>query len=169
MKMNLNTKLDAYPKLSSSILNNYVTKEDLGNTLNNYVTEAPVDGNAYSRKDKNWAALKPSTLLEEVSLYYGSNGELQLDTIQEILDLQSGEKLIPPTEHTYNITYNIPENGYFWVVATQSITSIRWVFGLLDYIAQTAKISTPDNVKTYFCYRIREELIPQTLELSITL
>lgn len=59
MKMNLTTKLCAYPKVSSSILDNYVTKDELNDTLDNYVTEAPVDSNVYGRKDKNWAALKP--------------------------------------------------------------------------------------------------------------
>ena len=60
--LNLKTTLNAYPKLSPSILKDYVTKDDLNTRLEDYVEEAPVDSKPYARKDETWVPVKDSAL-----------------------------------------------------------------------------------------------------------
>lgn len=48
-------KLKAYQKVTPSILEDYVTQEQLNTKLEDYVTEAPVDDKLYARKNKTWA------------------------------------------------------------------------------------------------------------------
>ena len=70
---NLKATIKAYQKISPSILNNYVTKNDLSEELSNYVTEAPVDSNVYARKDKAWVEIDARFADNNAYLIYGSN------------------------------------------------------------------------------------------------
>ena len=107
----LKTTLRAYKKVSPSILEDYVKKEDLETTLENYVTEAPTDGKIYGRKDKAWIALKEAAALSENMVFYGSNNQLQIDTEEEVFNLDNYATMAAgATSHTVN--YNQAENGY---------------------------------------------------------
>lgn len=167
-KMNLHTKLVAYPKVSSLSPTDYVTKEELDTILDDYVTEAPVDSNVYGRKEKEWRALKPGILLTDIILYYGINDlDLQLDNVEEIKALD-GKSILGMGETKVDISYEIKESGFFWIAATQPIKSIIWLGMIADYETQSAKIVDGDI--TYFCYKIREKLVSdQTLNLTINL
>lgn len=158
--LNLKTTLNAYPKLSPSILKDYVTREDLTSTLENYVEEAPVDATPYARKDEAWVPVKESALSTSRVIYYGSNKDLQLDSETEILQLQNHDT-IPADAKSYIVNYTQTEDGYLWIVCTEPISSIIWgaVGMIADYEKQNAAISSSTGV-TYYCYRIREMLVP---------
>lgn len=158
--LNLKTTLNAYPKLSPSILKDYVTKDRLDATLENYVEEAPVDSRTYARKDEKWVPLKPDTLLTAKALYYGVSDDTQIDNESEIMALEVSEILSPDVK-SYTIDYALPRNGYLWIVCTEPIRSIIWgVMGLIaDYEKQQAVIESSNGSTSYYCYRIRDELI----------
>lgn len=176
MQMNLKTTLRAFPKVSPSILQDYVTKDDLNNqlenyptseeltsTLENYVTEAPADNNVYGRENKDWVQLEQDVKKVSKQLYFGESAENQLDSEQEILNLP-GSATIDANASTYLLNYDQFSQGYMWIVCTSPLKSIIWgTMGLVaDYIEQQAKITgdcASDNI-TYYCYRIREELTP---------
>lgn len=172
--MNLKTTLKAYPKLSPSILNDYVTKDSLdttledyttkeflGTTLDNYVEEAPVDNKPYARKDESWVPIKDEALFVAKTIFYGSNKELQLDNEAEILELQNKITLVAE-EKSYVINYNQTEEGYLWIVCTDPISSITLgTMGVMaDYEQQIAVIESDNSDAKYYCYRIRDMLIP---------
>lgn len=157
----LKTTLRAYKKVSPSILEDYVKKEDLETTLENYVTEAPTDGKIYGRKDKAWIALKEAVALSENMVFYGSNNQLQIDTEEEIFNLDNYATMAAGAT-SYTVNYNQAENGYLWIVCTAPIKSILWgAMGLIaDYVEQQAQIiSKADPNISYWCYRIRDELV----------
>lgn len=171
--LNLKTTLNAYPKLSPSILKDYVTKDDLNtkledyptneeltNTLDNYVEEAPVDSKPYARKDETWVPVKDSALSVDRTIYYGSNKDLQLESEEEVYQLQN-KATIPADGTSYIVNYNQQEDGYLWIVCTDPIKSIIWgAMGMIaDYERQKAVISSSDGTN-YFCYRIRDMLVP---------
>lgn len=159
--LNLKTTLNAYPKLSPSILQDYVTKEDLTSTLENYVEEAPVDSKPYARRDETWVPVKESALSVERTIFYGSNSDLQLDNENEILSLQHKDTL-PADAKSYIVNYNQSENGYMWIVCTEPISSIVWgAMGMIaDYVQQEAVITSTTSDVHYYCYRIADMLVP---------
>lgn len=161
IQLNLKTRINAIPKLSPSILKDYVTKESLDETLENYVEEAPVDSNAYARKDEKWVPVKSSSLLVPKMIFYGSNTQLQLDDESEILNLQNSS-IIPADGKSYIVNYNQKEEGYLWIVCTEPVASIVWgAMGMIaDYETQKAIISSSNPNVYYYCYRIKEMLIP---------
>lgn len=158
--LNLKTTLNAYPKLSPSILKDYVTKEEFNTTLENYVEEAPVDSTSYARKDESWVAVKESALSVDRVIYYGFNKDLQMDSEEDILKLQHKDT-IPASGKSYIVNYNQTENGYLWIVCSEPIASIVWgAMGMIaDYEKQRAVITASDGTN-YFCYRIRDMLVP---------
>lgn len=170
--LNLKTTLNAYPKLSPSILKDYVTRDDLNtkledyptneeltNTLDNYVEEAPVDSKPYARKDESWVPVKNSALESDRVIYFGSNQDLQLDSEAEVLALQQ-HATIPASDDSYVVNYNQVEDGYVWIVCTEPIKSIIWgTMGMIaDYERQNAVIVSNTGAN-YYCYRIREKLV----------
>lgn len=159
--LNLKTTLNAYPKLSPSILQDYVTKEDLTSTLENYVEEAPVDSKPYARRDETWVPVKESALSVERTIFYGSNSDLQLDNENEILSLQHKDTL-PADAKSYIVNYNQLENGYMWIVCTEPISSIVWgATGMVaEYVQQEAVITSTTSDVHYYCYRITDILVP---------
>ena len=163
---NLKTTLTAYPKLSSSILKDYVTKEELDTTLQNYVEEAPVDSNPYARKDEQWVELNKLTLLNDISLAYGVSNLVEL---QKLSDTESFDKVVLD-KHTssYNLTYNQQSSGYFWIVCNRKISNILWMGMVADYIEQPTKLLDSNDFPVY-CYRIVDALIPQQLNFTINL
>lgn len=158
--LNLKTTLNAYPKLSPSILKDYVTKDDLNTRLEDYVEEAPVDSKPYARKDETWVPVKDSALSVDRIIYYGSNKDLQIDSEEEIYQLQN-KATIPADGTSYIVNYNQQEDGYLWIVCTDPIKSIVWgAMGMIaDYERQRAVISSSDGT-SYYCYRIRDMLVP---------
>ena len=171
--LNLKTTLNAYPKLSPSILKDYVTKEDLNtkledyptneeltNTLDNYVEEAPVDSKPYARRDETWVPVKESALSKDRIIYYGSNKDLQMDSERDILNLQHKD-IIPAGGKSYIVNYNQTEDGYLWIVCSEPVASIVWgaMGTIADYEKQNAVITASDGTN-YFCYRIRQMLVP---------
>ena len=163
---NLHTTLRAHQKLSPSILKDYVTKDSLDEKLENYVEEAPVDSKTYARKDEKWVPLKPSTLLTAKALYYGVSDDTQIDDESEIMALEVSEILSPDVK-SYTINYTLPRNGYLWIVCTEPIKSIKWNGFIADYEKQRAVIESSSGSTSYYCYRIRDELIAGSQEFSV--
>lgn len=159
-KLNLKTTLNAYPKLSPSLLSNYVTKEDFTTTLEGYVEEAPVDNGVYARQNETWVSVDPEIKITDELLYYGANTDLQMDDVNNILSLECHD-IIPHGGSSYILNYNQTANGYLWICCTKPIKSIVWgaMGGMIaDYIKQRADIVT--QTTTYYCYRIRDMLVP---------
>lgn len=158
---NLKTTLNAFPKLSPSVLANYVTKTDLTDTLANYVTEAPVDDNVYARSNKAWVEIQQDTLKTGFYVIFGASQTLQIDTEQEIWELDRSAAL-SKDETTYALSYNQTETGFLWIVSTRPIKSIIWgAMGMIaDYIEQPSKVQSATTDAVYYCYRIRDMLLP---------
>ena len=162
--LNLKTTLNAYPKLSPSILKDYVTKEDLDTTLQNYVEEAPTDSKPYARRDEQWVELNKQAILNSISLSYGTS---DLVEIQQESDTGSFDKVeLDKNIVSYNLTYNQQSNGYFWIVCNRKISSIMWMGMVADYIEQPTKPLDSNGLPLY-CYRIADVLIPQQLGFTI--
>lgn len=158
-RLELKTTLNAYPKLSPSILSNYVTKDDLSQQLDNYVEEAPVDSKLYARENESWVEILPETKALPIKLHYGANSDLQIDNISDVEALSEFTMLSADTA-SYILNYTLSANGYLWICSSRPVKSIIWgAMGLIaDYEYQTAVISSNNNQEVYYCYRITDML-----------
>ena len=165
--MNLKTTLRAYPKLSPSILSNYVTKDELGD----YVTHSELTDvlKGFVRKGIN---LDPSTI-------YGlKNGEwvpvlsVPEDMINVLCygmlpdnDMIDSPEIVQLNRlglengcYEYRIEYEPTRSGYFWFCSTAEIKEITADTGL-QY--RQPVIQQPDKVEvvmggdkiSFYCYR----------------
>lgn len=184
MQMNLNTTMKAYPKLSDSILKDYATVDALNKTTedtqqammdmkqeiaNTYVPEVEdrETSTVYARRgsDRSWVALKDSTIAENIEIYFGSNDQSQMDTIEEIRSLATigGHSTIEKNSKEFNLNYMQRENGRLWICTTQPVKSITWenLGGIFwgDYSEQKDKVTDTANNMTYFCYYSNEILL----------
>lgn len=166
--LNLKTRLNAYAKVSNSILEKYVTKDALDSKLEDYVTEAPQDNKVYGRENKTWVELVESAKETEKLLVFGANNQLQLDTVEEIMTLD-GRHILQHGESSYKMTYNQKEDGILWIVCTAPIKSIVWegLNMIADYTKQKAVLT--DGDVNFYCYHITEALVANTWSFTINL
>lgn len=164
MQFNLNTTINAFPQISPSILENYVTKNELSTTLDNYVEEAPANSSIYARQDEQWVELNKQCILSNITLSYGYSNLVE---IQQLSDISSLESVVVDKEVTsYNLSYYQQSAGYFWIVSTRKISNIMWMGMIADYVEQPANPTNDEGLPLY-CYRIVDKLIPQQLNFTI--
>lgn len=152
MQMNLNTTMKAYPKLSDSVLKDYVTKEN----LSNYVTDVEVDGIMYGRKDKEWVPIDMA--FEDIYLYYGVSSKDTLSEVADIKALDSKTKLDSKTT-SYELDYDQEVPGFLYICMTRKCKNIKWMGIKWDY-AELDPIKEENTPYTYFCYRSTSQLVP---------
>ena len=162
---NLKTTLNAYPQLAPhALLKDYVTKEDLSNTLQNYVEEAPKDSKAYARYNEDWLEVSPSALRPDISLLFGVNNLLELSNFSDTANFN--EKLYSGDIDSCIIEYEQTEIGYFWIVSNVKLANILWSNVVADYIEQPSQIVS-DTGKNLYCYRLFHKTIPQSLRFNL--
>lgn len=136
MQMNLNTTLKAYPKISPSI-------------LKDYVTEAPADGKTYGRKNKQWVPIMDNTIL----VYFGaSTEEIMTSDILENLS----KKALPTDTNSTGVIIANNEPSYLWLCSTFPVESITFLNAVADYTQQEQAVDIMNNEVTYtfYCYMI---------------
>ena len=153
----LTMTIRAYQKVSPSALSNYITRDQLEEELNNYVTEAPEDGKIYARQDKQWSELQKEAQAQDTLLIFGSNSTLTLDA--NLLDKLDRKYNLGKDPKSFDIDYTMTEQGYFWICTNNELKNIRdgnlgWS---ADFIKQKNMIEY-DN-QFFYCYSITDELI----------
>lgn len=185
MQMNLKTTIAAYPKLSDSILKDYATAEDLNKVedrfnqnmtdmkqeiAETYVPEVEdrESDKVYARngKDRKWVELKTNTTYSDIEIYYGANNQLQIDDIDELKTLSDYISLKGDTKE-YTLTCTQKENGYLWICTSQPVKSFKWMGFLWDMVRQNNAIVDLATNKSFFCYRVEEELSAGSQEFTL--
>ena len=176
--INLKTTLSAYPKLSSSILKDYATREELLTQINdtkqyvdtNYVPEVAdkTSNKAYARngKERKWVELKESALLSDIIIYFGSNDLDELISPDQIQDLNFG--MCSYKDTTYTITYDQKETGRLWICTTAPLDHISWgpFATWTGYTKQPANIEYNDKI--FYCYKSDDLLTENVWEFRLT-
>ena len=165
--MNLRTTLRAYPKVSPSILSNYVTR----NELDNYVTHSELENllkgfvregkdldpaTIYGMKNGQWVPVVsvPDDMLNV--LCYGmlpDNNFIDSPELVELNRLGMSEGC-----YEYRIEYEPRRSGYFWFCSTSEIKEVTADMGL-EY--KQPLLQQPDKVDvimggdkiSFYCYR----------------
>lgn len=190
MEMNLRTTLQAYPKLASSLLADYVTKEELAakdyvnnssltETLSDYVTDVvgAEDSIIYGRQDVNGTMMwVPAASTEEVNqpLRYGMLQSTSMDAAKiHVLS----KAILAPNTTTYTLEYQPSVNGYFWFCYPKEIRRVTSIGGFtydLELIKQSSTVPYSEDSTTFNmkCYRTTDELVaiagvPYRLEITI--
>ena len=172
MIMNLKTTLNAYPKLSPSILENYITKEQfdatvetlvdydsLNTILKDFVTDVEVEGTnvIYGRVKGQWIPVVD--IPEQVAgiICWGMLNSSTLDA-QQLLNLSRQNFLSGVNE--YSVESTPTENSYFWFASTSPIKYIVADNGL----AYKQPVTEGSNITieykgqplTFYCYRTQK-------------
>lgn len=134
MQMNLKTTLKAFPKLSPSILENYVTKTELeekqyidsdilSNTLLSYVRE--VDNGdpstIYGRQDGKWV---PVVEMPESTSGILCWGMLDSPFVNDMNFLKLHRKCFINGVEEYRVEDRSDENGFFYFISTSPILQV---------------------------------------------
>lgn len=162
MQMNLKTVVTAFPKISPSI-------------LNNYVAEAPTDGKTYARKDGQWVDIISNSII----LRYGitpfnvlvdnthnsiKGDELTPNAAAEITSLE-GPFIQSITQKNIDISVKTPAcGGYCWICSSMPLNSIMdkatgWVPDYFKQKDNITEVNSDGTTTTYYCYCLKEELI----------
>lgn len=164
-RLNIKTTLTAYPKLSPSLLSNYVTKDDLSSQLSSYVTEAPVNQGVYARQNEQWVELNNDTLYNTVKLYVG---ESSLDTLTSDADISSfSYVLLNNNIQTYSVSYTQHVQQYYWIVTSRQILSVELNNQQIEFYTQPNNITDADSTSLY-CYRMPQQEALQQYTYTIT-
>lgn len=176
MQMNLKTTITAYPKLSPSI-------------LNNYVAEAPIDGKTYARRNGQWVDILPSDILVLTGYSHfniiTSNPMFDsedTDYIFDLKDIQYNSLNIATKKETINIEIPKDDHGYCWICSTVPLNSITVDFGAgemtIDYSKQKNNmvVTIPSNSGTpfsgeqvtFYCY-MTEDLTDNNWKFNLYL
>ena len=172
MQFNLKTTLKAYPKLSPSILENYVTKEQfdatvetlvdydsLNTILQDFVTDVEVEGTniIYGRVKGQWVPVVD--IPEQVAgiVCWGMINSTTLNA-QQLLELSRQNFLNGVNE--YSVENTPTENGYFWFASTSPIKCIVADNGLTYRQPITEGSNVTIEYKgqplTFYCYRTQK-------------
>lgn len=166
MQMNLKTTIVAYPKLSPSM-------------LTNYVQEAPIDDNTYARKNGQWVEIIPSDALIITGYSHfnviTADNQFKDNNAGYIFDLINyNQKYIKIDSPSSQVQIDIPEgdSGYCWFLSTVPLNSINdsstgWV---IDYRKQKNNITTQIDGKevTLYCY-VTDELSEYNWKFNLLL
>ena len=146
-KVNLKTTLEALVEASPTV-------------LDEYVKEAPKDGEVYGRQNGKWVALNSDKLLY---VFDTDNSSVSFDDINKLHPILIEDKTIIPV--TLNIE-NI-EGEYCYFCSTIEIMKV--MSGGLDAdIEQLSSINLP-NGKVLFVYRTTELLISGVWNFTVYL
>lgn len=153
MRSNLKTVLSAYTRVTSEV-------------LDGYVTEAPADGNTYGRKDKQWVQLS-----DESDYFTFTVGGLDKEKI-EVNDLTNLGQALNPTSSKFDVSFDLKTDSYVWFCSTKAVDYIAQVGGLeIDYETTPIElIKTTGNKSTkWYCYRSTQQLLSGHWNLTIKL
>ena len=172
--MNLKTKLKAYPRVSPSILSNYVSKEELeakdyvthselNAILSKFVTEVenPDPAVVYGRQNGEWVSLLSLPEVVDDVLCYGMIGDSRLNP-EELLTLN--RLGVSRSCREYLIDYEPTKNGFFWFCCTEEIREVIADNGLqyrLGVIKQPDKllVEFQGELVEFYCYRTNSKLV----------
>lgn len=158
---NVKTTITAYPTLTSDI-------------LANYISEAPVDGKTYARKDASWVEIRPAAIY----FYYGTTNTLSItsDQFKQLTkytpDLEFKDQTVDIEVQTSYPTIGVDNNNgsVVWFCATSKIASITQedagISLLIDYLPQVGVVTV--NGKQYYCYHTSTALVPNTWKFKVT-
>ena len=164
MRFCLNTIVNAYQKVSPSILTEYITKEELEKE---YVKEAPDDGGVYGRQDKQWVELEPDTV-RKIQLYYGDSSKSTFTTFADITGLKNHDEIARLSKETAQQAvikdYVLDQANYIWVCCSSKVTSIlcfddSLTVGCVYTNSNSEESISGDDGLTYYCYRLESHLI----------
>ena len=167
MQFNLKTTINAFPKLSPNILNNYVTRDELksedyvkhaelSEILKSYVTEVenPDPSTIYGRKNGTWVPVVNVAEITRGVLCYGmvDSTELISDQLQTLTRFAYVDNV-----DEYLVEYQPKSNGYFWFACTTDILDVEANSGMLykqDLIkSQDTAIEYMGKKLIFKCYR----------------
>ena len=172
MQFNLKTTLKAFSKLSPSILENYVTKEQFDATvetlvdydslniiLQDFVTDVEIEGTdtIYGRVKGQWIPVVD--IPEQVAgiICWGIINSATLDA-QQLLGLSRQNFLNGVNE--YSVENTPTENGYFWFASTSPIKCIVADNGLMykQPVTESSNITIEYKGQplTFYCYRTQK-------------
>lgn len=173
MVSNLKTTLKAYPKLSPSILESYVTKEQLNAAVENlvdydslnlilkdFVIDVETEGTdvIYGRVKGQWIPVMD--IPEQVAgiMCWGMLSSPTLDAEQLMKELQRQNFLAGVNEYSVEATPS--ENSYFWFAATSPIKFITADNGLMyrQPVTEGSKITIEYKGQplTFYSYRTQK-------------
>lgn len=160
MKFDLKTTITAYPKVSPSV-------------LAGYVTEAPVDGKTYARKDAQWVEIRPADLM----LYYGASKNSVM-TVGGLLALE--RQKLDYKSQAVNISFastaTQKEGGsYLWFCCSAPIVSILQAdvanicidYKLVNKIAVARDNNTESTI--VYCYRTNTPQLPYRWHFTLNI
>ena len=176
---NLRATVRAYSKVKGSSLDNYATKEELGNvessfkeeldsvesSLSNsldtlrdysestYIKDVIDDGKTYARKDKNWVEIISNVIL----IYSGFDSHEIIDvddadyvSALEITDLSNYDE-VPIDSRTFTFEQELEEDGKcFWFCSSMPILGMT-SSGLPAAYTKVGEEKV--NGVVFFCYR----------------
>ena len=167
MYFNLKTSLKAYPKISPSILENYVTKDelsqkdyvnhtDLNTILADFVRDVEVenDGIIYGRQKGKWVPVVAIKEQENGIICWGMNTSQTL-TADGLMALN--RQIAIKDVNEYLVEYIPTVNSYYWFASTIPIRGVIANNGL-EYLQPIIE-STPITIEyngsplLFYCYR----------------
>lgn len=171
MEVNLNVTLNAYPRLSSTLLSDYVTKEELEAkeyidnsalqvALEDYVkdVEDPEVGVVYGRMDVDgvmtWVPITYVDDKDQPFCYGMTTG----DTLTSE-GLQSLQRVIISKEiSSYLVEYQPDDNGYFWFCTPRQVVKVMAASGLSYEVTVTKQqgtiaLTVEDKTYNMNCYK----------------
>lgn len=144
MRYDLHTRLNAYTRVSE------------GN-LNDFVREAPNDGNVYGRQNEEWVKLDKS-VLNETFMAGPINKEVL--TASDINDLEQSHN---PTSSKFDLSFNLIEDSYIWFCSKNEIDYVAQVGGVeIDLIEQEQDVGViyaDGSQDIWHCYRTTYPLL----------
>lgn len=171
MQINLKTTLRAYPKVSPSILSNYVTKEDLesrhyidpdmlNSVLQDFVKDVDINGDniVFGRIRGQWVPVVDIPQQASGIMCWGmlSTPSLSADQMMKCLSRQNF--LVGVNE--YSVEHTPTENGYFWFTSTTPIKQVIADSGLSykQDVVETNPVSIEYKGQplTFYCYRTQK-------------
>lgn len=171
MIMNLKTTLNAYPKLSPSVLKDYVTKTELEEKnyvdhdalttiLEDFVRDVETEGTniIYGRVKGKWVPVVDIPEQTAGIMCWGMINSSTLSAEQMMHELDRQNFLAGVNE--YSVECTPTENGYFWFTSTTPIDHIIADNGLSykQAVAEAPTISISYKGKNlnFYCYRTQK-------------
>lgn len=173
-ELNLEVKLIATPWLSPSLLNNYYTKEEVGN-LKDYVKEVenPLPNTIYGRQEVG-NEMKWVTILSTSNLLYYGVSNVNPITSDEVVIFDSTS--FPADNNEIEVTINSTTSGYVWFCVTGEVQEVVAIDGMvykqpLNKQSGTVTITTQTDIRSWTltlnCY-YTPKLIPGTYRFKVT-
>lgn len=137
------------------IIVNVETGEYNHQKLESEVEEAPVDGNAYARKDKEWVKLNTTNLAYSFITGASDKESISYSDLKKLGDYSN------PKKQKIEKKYTLSSNSYIWFCSLKPIDYIAHVGGLeIDY-KQESNIENSCGIidEIWYCYRTTYPLL----------